>query len=68
MAKKAITKKEAMMEVQPDTSVLFKSIALTVLVSNEQLQALQKNGKTARRNLMQYLQQQIDSGALEQQY
>jgi len=66
MAKKAITKKEAMMEVQPDTSVLFKSIALTVLVSNEQLQALQKNGKTARRNLMQYLQQQIDSGALEQ--
>jgi len=65
MAKKAITKNEAMMEVQPE-SVLFKSIALTVLVSNEQLQALQKNGKTARRNLMQYLQQQIDSGALEQ--
>jgi hypothetical protein len=66
MAKKAITKNEAMNAVQPDTSVLFKSIALTVLVSNEQLQALQKNGKTARRNLMQYLQQQIDSGALEQ--
>lgn len=66
MANKAITKKEAMLEVQPDTSVLFKSIALTVLVSNEQLQALQKNGKTARRNLMQYLQQQIDSGVLEQ--
>jgi len=65
MAKKAITKSEAMMEVQPE-SVLFKSIALTVLVSNEQLQALQKNGRTARRNLMQYLQKQIDSGALEQ--
>jgi len=65
MAKKAITKNEAMMEVQPE-SVLFKSIALTVLVSNEQLQALQKNGRTARRNLMQYLQKQIDSGALEQ--
>lgn len=66
MAKKAISKTEAMAEVAPESSVLFKSIALTVLVSNEQLQALQKNGKTARRNLMQYLQQQIDSGALEQ--